>query len=275
MIIIGLASWQAAADDLSITPYIPNILSINYGIDSDEGRNTFLYTNLNLKPRHRLSLGVGSQDETVTRSEEELDSNTYLVGYSYYKHQGLQVGAEYENWGEKDKITTDTYSVFISFSVDMLSVSISPQYRDITVYTESQCSGNIDSNALKIDLDLYPADSWSVSASYTSYDYSKNRSRLLGCVDQSELFLIVARLQTVAYDYQSAIGFEYYQDTETYGIQWSQAESAIDASITHGMYTYVSSDALDDWSITFTLGRQENFDKSTTDFLQGALTYYW
>jgi len=275
LIIIGLAGERACADDLSIIPYVPNILSINYNIDSNDGRDVFLYTNLGLKPRHRLSLGLGEQNETVSESEEGLNSNTYLAGYSYYSDKGLQFGAEYENWGEKDKITTDTLSVFASFKIDMVSVAISPQFRNITVYTNSQCSGEIDSNALKINLDLYPSESWSVSAAYTSFDYSKNRSRLLSCVDPGELSLVIARLQLVAYDNQRTLGFEYYQDTETYGFQWSQSESAIDAAIVHGINAYMSTDALEDWSITVTIGIQENYDDSTTQSLQGTLTYYW
>ena len=275
LIIIGLASQRALADDLSIAPYIPDIVNISYGIDSDDGQNTYLYTNLGLLSSHRLILGIGGQDETVSRSEEELDTHTYLVGYNYYRSRDLQVGFDYENWGEQDKIITDTYSVSVSFSIDILSVSVSPQYRNITVYTDSQCSGDIDSEALKIDLSLYPSTSWSFSAGYVSYDYSKNRSRLLKCVDPDELYLIVARLQSVTYDNERALGFEYYHDTETYGLHWTQYESAIDGAITRGLNTYMSTDMLDNWSITIALGTQENIDDTTTEFLQGTLTYYW
>ena len=275
IIIIALGVRQALADDLSIVPYIPNILNVSYGVDSDDGQNSYLYTNLGVLKNHRISFGYGLQDETVSTSEEELDSTTYLVGYSYYSERRFQLGAEYEKWGETDKIITETYSVSISFNIAMLSVSVSPQFRNITVYTNSQCSGDIDSEALEVELGLFPSDSWSLSASYSSYDYSQNRTRLLSCVDPAELYLVVARLQTVAFDNQRSLGFEYYLDTETYGLKWAQDESAIDGEVTRGIQTYLTTDALNDWSITVLLGAQENIDNSTTRFIQGTLTYYW
>jgi hypothetical protein len=264
----------AAADDLSVIPYLPNFVSADYGIDSDDGDNLFLFANLRLVARQRLSLGYGRYEDTVSGSREELDSTTYLLGYSYRSQRQIQYGAEYEYWGDSDRITTDTLSVYVSMNMKSWSLSVTPQIRRIDVYSDTNCGGSIDNSAVALDVSYYANTNWSVGGGYTSYDYH-DYDELLNCDDLDENALIVSRLQTVADDNQWSISADYFFDTESVGMNWLRNESAIDGSLTKVISLYVTTDRFSDWTITLTMGRQENLDNTTTEFLNGTVGYYW
>ena len=277
LLILVCTVEQAFADDLTIVPsFIPNYFSADYGIDSDHGHSLYLFSNLAVANQHRVSIGYGAHEDTVSGSLEELDTRTYMLGYNYNLQQAIQVGAEYEFWGDNSKITTNRYSFFVSLHLDKVSFSITPQIEDIKVYTSSSnCSGSLDSKAVALEMIFYPDTRWSLNTGYTSYDYSQNYNDLLNCVDIVELPLIISRLQTVADDNEISIGLDYYIESETYGINWLRIESAVDDSSTYVTSAYATTDVFDDWSVTATFGVQENFDNTTTKFIHGTLGYYW
>lgn len=275
LLILLCCGEQALADDLTIFPQLPNYFSADYGIDSRQGRSLYLFTNLALVKGHRLSLGYGSHDDTVSGSQEELDTRTYNAGYYYNAQQFYQLGVEYEFWGERNKVTTDSYRVFLSLQVDKFSFSVTPQIYTINLYTQSSCQGSLDSRALAWALNYYPNLQWSLNSSYTTYDYNQDYGKTLDCVDNAELPIVISRLQSVADDNELSLGFDYYSDSETYGVNWSRIISAVNHLSTYVASAYASTDIFDDWSVTVTLGVQENFDNTRTKFIRGTLGYYW
>jgi len=279
---IGLISIQsvaqiALADDLSITPalYIPNLVNVDYGIDSEESRDFFLFTNLAFTPKHRISAGYGEHDEIVRGSLEELDTNTYVLGYAYYSNLNFRLGADYEHWGDENKMTTDTLSVFISLDISNFIFTVSSRYRQIEIVTESNCSGNLDNTALAADAKYFLNRNWAFTAGYATFDYSNDRDELLGCVAPEEIPFLVARLKSVADDNQVLLGVNFYINTETFSLDWARIESAIDGDMTYVTTAYAATDVFDDWTLALTLGTQENYDDTTTDFIKGSVTYYW
>jgi hypothetical protein len=274
LVLLSIAE-QSCADDLSIVPYLPNFFSADYGTDSDHGRNLFLFGNFALANQHRLSLGYGTYNDTVAGSQEELQTDTLSVGYSYSTQSNTQYGVQYEQWGDPDRITTDTVSLYASLNISKWSFSVTPELRKIEVYNASGCDGIIDSNAAALDAVFYPNDQWTLSGTFKAYDYRQDYADLINCVDIAELPLIISRLQTVADDTQLSFGVDYNFAEETIGMNRVKIDSAIDDSTTDITSIYVTSDVFTDWSITLTLSRQNNFDQTTTRFIHGTVGYYW
>jgi hypothetical protein len=271
-----LVSQPAVADDLSISPpYIPNLINLEYGGDSDEGRDFFLFTSLSFAPGHRLSLSYGNRDETVRDTLEALDTSTYAAGYAYHSFRKYRLGIDIEHWGDEDKVTTDTGSVFLALDLHDFTFTLSPQYRQIEIFTDTTCSGSIDNTALAVDVKYYPNKFLGFSAAYVTFDYSKERDALLGCAESEDIPFLVGRLKSVADDNQLLLGVNFFWNTETYALDWVRVESAIDGDTTYIMTAYIATDWFDEWTLGLTVGTQDNYDDTTTNFVKGAITYYW
>ena len=278
---IGLVCTQSVpqivfADDLTITaPYIPNLLNVEYGIDSDEGRDLYLFTSIAIAPGQRIFLGYGNRDETVRGTLEALDTNTYTAGYAFHSNRKFRLGIDFEHWGDENKITTDTGSVFLALDYYDFTFTVSPQYRQIEVFSDTNCSGTIDNTALALDAKYFPNKYLAFSAGYVTFDYSKERDALLDCAVSEDIPFLVGRLKSVADDNQLLLGINFFLNTETLALDWARVESAIDGDFTYILTAYVATDTFDDWTLGLTIGTQENYDDTTTDFIKGSVTYYW
>ena len=265
----------SAQDDLSIIQYIPDFVTLNYVRDNDHGVDTFIYANLGLTMEDRLIVGVGEQTETVTRSEEELDNKTYLIGYTYFPHNRANYGIEYEHWGDSAKVTTDSLSAVLSFNFGTYALSLNPKYRIIDVTNESQCEESIYSSSVKVDLGVDFNPDFTFTLGYAAYDYSDNLDEIVNCVSNVESLLVESRVESVANDSEVSVSLDYYLDDETYGISAAHGNTALNNLVSKTISLYVSSDRLDDWTLTATTGITENTDDSTTLFLGMTITYYW
>jgi len=273
---LHLSLQPAQADDLSISaPHIPSLINVEYGVDSDEGRDIFLFTSLAVVPEHRLSLTYGDRDETVRDTLEALDTNTYAAGYAFHSIEHYRLGIDFEHWGDEDKITTDTLSAFIALDWYDFTFTVSPQYRQIDIFTDSDCNGSIDNTAVAFDIKYYPNRYLGFSAAYVTFDYSKERDALLGCAESEDIPFLVGRLKTVADDSQLLLGINLFLNTETYSLDWARVESAIDGDTTDILSAYIATDRLDEWTLGLTIGTHDNYDDTTTEFIKGSATYYW
>ena len=267
----------AIADDLSIdpAPYFPSFVNVDYGVDSEESRDFFIFTNLAVALNNRFSIGYGHHNEIVRGSLEELDTNTYVLGYTYFANIDFRFGVDYEHWGDEEKITTDTFSAFVSFDISNFILTFSPQYRQIEIITESNCSGSLDNTALAADAKYFINRNWAITAGYATFDYSNERDELLGCVAEEEIPFLVARLKSVADDNQVLLGVNLYINTEHFSLDWARIESAIDGDMSFVTTAYAATDVFDDWTLALTVGNVENYDDTTTSFIKGSVTHYW
>jgi len=270
-----LPGTVSAEDDLSILQYVPNIITVDYGLDNDHGRDFFLNTNLGIRLRERLILGLGKQKERVTPSNEDLENRTYLAGYHYLPTYQSKIGAEYENWGDSDKATVDSIRVILAFNAGKFAITVTPEYRSIVIKNNSGCDDEIDSSSAKIELSADVRDDFSLNLSYVSYDYSNNLTQLGSCVSGSEVLDVDSRIDSVADETQESLGGDYYDSTETYGINFSRARTALSHISTKSISAYASTDQFSDWTLMITGGTRENLDQSTTLFIVGSVTYYW
>ena len=264
-----------AVDDLSIIQFIPNYLSIDYGLDNDHGKSTFFFANLGLTTKDRLIFGVGKQEETVSGSDETLDNRTYLLGYNYLPYALAQIGAEYEFWGDNDKVAIDSFRINLAVSVQKFAIVVTPEFRRIKVDNDSQCDEDIDSRSAKIDLSLEVSEKYTINTSYVSFDYSDNLTELGNCVLVSERLEIESRIDSVANDEELTVGFDYFENTVTYGVELSTAKTALFSQDSKTLTLVASTDRYDDWTLTARAGATENTDGSSTLFITGTVTYYW
>lgn len=271
-----LALQSARADDLSIdAPYIPSLINVEYGVDSDQGRDLAVFVNLAVAPGQRVSFTYGARDETVRDTQEGLNTNTYAVGYAYHSRKNYRVGVDYEHWGEDNKIITDTLSVYAALDWQQFTFTISPEVRRINIYTDAECSGSIDNTAMNYDVKYYPNRNWGISMAYVTFNYSSERDDLLGCATSEDIPYLVGRLKTVADDNQLLLGINLFLNTESYSLDWARVESAIDGDTTYILSAFISTDRLDDWTLSLRIGTQDNYDNTTTNFVAGSVTYYW
>jgi len=271
-----LWSQPIRADDLSLeAPYIPSLINVEYGADSDEGRTLAVFVNLAVKPGHRVSFTYGDRNETVRDTQEALNTNTYGIGYAYHSRKYYRLGVDYEHWGEENKIITDTLSAYVALDWREFTFTISPEVRRTSVYTDAECSGSIDNTAMNYDVKYYPNRNWGISAAYTTFNYSSEREDLLGCATSEDIPYLVGRLKTVADDNQVLLGINLFSNTESYSLDWARVESAIDGDTTYILSAFISTDRLDEWTLSLRIGTQDNYDDTTTNFVAGSVTYYW
>lgn len=264
-----------ADDDLSILQYIPNYLSIDYGLDNDHGQDMFIFANLGLTLKDRVLFGIGRQTETVSRSEETLDNKTYLLGYTYLPYSFTQIGLEYEYWGDTDKVTVDSFRLVLAFNFGNFAITVTPEFRKIKANNQSQCDEDIDSGSARINLSIDVGQNYTVNTSYVSYDYSDNLTELGNCVSSAEQLEVESRIDSVADDTQVAVGLDYYSGDDSYGASIFQAKTALFSQKYETLSFYASTDRFDDWTLTATTGVIENTDDSSTLFITGTVTYYW
>lgn len=270
-----LISSASAQDDLSVIHYIPDFVSFDYGLDNDHGRSTFIFANLGITNEDRLLLGIGDQLETVSGSEEDLDNETYLLGYSYLPSYEKQFSVEYEHWGDSAKVTVNTLRAVLGFNAGFFAITVTPEYRQINVKNDSQCDDQIDSGSARIALSVDLNPEYTFNVSYVSYDYSNNLTALGDCVSNAETLEVQSRIDSVSDDNQLSLGLDYYQDSESYGGSLLRSKTALSGLRSSVLSVYASTDRYDDWSLTVTTGIIENTDDSTTLFLNGGATYYW
>lgn len=264
-----------AQDDLTIFQYIPDIVTLNYSRDNDHGRETFVMANFGLTLKDRLIIGVGEQTETVTRSEEALDNETYQLGYTYLAQSDSNYGVEYEHWGDNSKVTTDSLKLIFSYNFGKYAVSVTPQYQIIEISNDSQCDEAIYSRSARADLSVDFNPEFTFLFGYAAFDYSDNLSEIIDCVATSEALGVESRVESVANDSEVTVGLDYYVDTETYGVSATHANTALNSLVSRTVAVYASTDKFDDWTLTATAGITENTDDSTTLFMSGTVTYYW
>lgn len=265
----------AVGDDLTVFNYVPNFLTVDYSRDNDHGRSTYVSANLGLTYKDRLLVGIGEDVQTLSGSEEDLDNKTYLLGYSYIPGSRMQFGAEYERWGDSSKVTVDTIRLNLAFRGENFAVLVTPDYRKINVDNESQCDTNIYSHSVSVGLIIDINSELSFNIGHVPYKYSDNLTELGDCVDNAEELEVKSRIDSVADDSLTYVGLDYYLDSETYGANASQSETALFGLNSKTLSVYVSTDRYDDWTLTATAGITDNTDDSTSTFITGTVTYYW
>lgn len=264
-----------AEDDLSVIHYIPNFVTVDIGRDNESNHSTFLYGNLGLTHEDRLVVGLGEDVQSVSGLDENLDNTTYLLGYSYIPQSTMQLGAEFERWGNSSDVLTHTLRFVFSFSAENFFITVTPEFGKITVNNNSQCDDDINSRSARLDLSFDINPEYTFNVGYVSYDYSSNLTGLGACVDNVEVLEVESKIDSVADDNQMDVGLDYFVDTETYGGNFQQAKTALYRLDYRTVTFYASTDRLDNWTLTATVGITENTDDSTTRFLSGTVTYYW
>jgi len=290
---ICLSGTAVYADDLSVTEeslsvHTRSVLTSGYSVDSDGGQSLSFNANLAIGTWQHLILGLVGNDQTLAASGEQLETNTYLIGYTIDLKSNGSLGVEYEQWGDEGELITDTIRLPLGWDAQNWSFTLMPQRREILLDTERGRQFEVTSNGLALDIDYLGFDQWFLGVSYLINDYSEdlvaarhnardfcvNRTiRIFPCLE------IVAsyfnRLQSVTDNNQLSLAASYYAGANTVGISWQRNESEIDASLTYATTLHLSTDLLDSWSLTLIVGQQYNVDNSTTEFIGGSLSYFW
>lgn len=269
-------------DDLSIgQPVLPSLLSVDFGVDSDKGQDVTLLGDFTVSNRHRISAGLSDNRSTVSTSDEDLETNSFSIGYTYISIDETHNNFQYEKWGDSEKLETETFRANIVFDVkDNTLISLEPLVRKITVFGADPAgnSGNIkdsiaDMTSIGFGLgySYFPVGKWSYGVSYKFYHYSDDPQSLATNDD----LLALGRLQIVADKNQFSTSLNYYKGTEVYGFSWMRSESSIDSDLWFVTSLSITSDVLDFWTMGITGGWQNNIDDTVTGFISGSITYYW
>ncbi|NOZ54666.1 MAG: hypothetical protein GXP08_16280 [Gammaproteobacteria bacterium] len=272
---ISLPFSAVIADDLSLSEPL-SILTSSYSLDSNGGQNLFLYVNLTIKAQQSLMLGLGGSNQTLLASNEQRETNTYLIGYAVAAGRSVTFGLEYERWGEEETLIMDVLRFNLGVDVQDWSLTVTPQWRKIILDMEVRNRQfEVVSSGLALDIDYLGIDQWFLSIGYRINNYSKDLVVDKRKINNRIFLSFFNQLQSVTDRKQLSLGVGYYIDTETLGISWLRAESAIDTSETGTVTLFFSSDLLNDWSVTLSLGQQYYVGGANAEFLGGSLTYYW
>lgn len=253
---------------------LPASVSLDYGWDSETGRN--YYTNLDFPVfEKRLLLSGGKNTSLNSETNEEESSTSYSIGIFNDGRDTLGLGVEYRSWNFENIVEINSLRGTIELNFPDVVFSLTPQFRNIS-YTDTvtflnnsrELDIHIDSSGYNTSLIIYmPADIW-VSGAYAAHQYN---DEIFAFNSRRSFFEIAAqqnsivRLSPVVLD--NTYGLEKNRSSADIGVDfkqtgisigWSESVSAVDeeSSTTTNGKIYWRMDK--HWQISLSGGVQSN-----------------
>lgn len=244
-------------------------------VDSDRAYMEFSAA----KDAHTFSLGAGTT--SLAEDSVELDPNIYNVSYNNQMNTDWDIGVRYERWGASERIWTDTYNLDLGFNHADWRFVLSPEYRDIELYSQPRGSSSIrvsrsfHSTAVAMDVHYYGFDPLEITLSGKAYDYSINPEFF-----NNPLAGRVLSLQALSYsrgltDYYTAIELAYNFLHQRIGFEQTRIESAVD-----GAHSDISTVRIDyysqsSWILSLEAGYSEVSSGGDLTYGLAGITYNW
>jgi len=226
---------------------------------------------------HSFSVGLGTS--SLREENTELDPNIYNFSYNYEIDKSWDIGTRYERWGASERIWTDTFNLELGINSGDWRFLISPEYRDIQLYSQPRRGRRISrsfySTALALDVNYFGFDPFEITVRGKLYDYSIN----------PEIFdrPFVGRslsLQALSYsrgltDYYASAELAYNFLKQRIGFEQTRIKSAVDAA--HSDLSTVRLDYFSQSSWMLSLEAGYSKVSSGGDLIYGlaGVTYSW
>lgn len=227
---------------------VPASISVDFGWDSESGKNYFSSLDLPVFEQ-RLLLSGGQNTSLNTITDEQETSTSYSVGIFSDARDKLGLGVEYRSWKFEESVEINALRGTIEVNYPAVIFSFTPMFRNIafkdTVRTLSgprEVEAHIDSSGYNANLTFYMPENVWLSGAYASHIYNDE----IFFLSQSRSFFDLIQTQTSLMHLSPAVlnntyGLEKNRksvnlglDFESTGISvgWSESVSAVDAEKT-------------------------------------------
>ena len=269
LILLQLSSATWASETL------PSRLSLDFGLDEENGRSTTLDVDYALMAEFRLALSA-SRSESV-----DFDSERFRIALESDPLAPAQIGLSYESWDSEGEFTIDTIGALFSVYAEQWSLSISPVQRDIKIaatnWRGQPIEVSLSSTGLTLSLSHFMPNGFQVGLSYSLYDYSKDVTQL----DPARRPVLTSFISPIALsqaqgldDHNLYLDLGYLFETTFFGLTIGQSQSAVDEQKTHMVLINSAIPLTDEWELGVSVGRQKSEDDAIT-FGNMGLTLYW
>jgi len=226
---------------------------------------------------HSFSLGAGTS--SLSEDSAELDPNVYNFSYNYEVDKSWDIGTRYERWGASERIWTDTFSLKLGFNYENWRFQVSPEYRDIELYSQERqgrrLSRSFNSTALALDVSYYGFDPFEITVRGKAYDYSINPK-----IFDRPFVGRTLTLQALSYsrgltDYYASAELAYNFLQQRIGFEQTRIESAVD-----GAHSDISTVRLDyfsqsSWILSLEAGYSDVSSGDSLVYGLAGVTYNW
>ncbi len=156
-------------------------LWLEYGRNSTGGDDAYLEAAFDLaqnRREHRLTLGAGG----TLGNGDGPDTTLFIAAFAHRIERPVFPELRYQFWGERQSFTTQTVSPSLTWYGHRGLLRLSPQVREITIYTTAPRASRpkitTSSYGLGADLVIYLGERWELSARGTRHLYADDPALL-------------------------------------------------------------------------------------------------
>ena len=249
----------------------PSNMTFEYGEDEQNGSSRLLDVNLALKTGGQFLFGFGEDNQKT--STGQIDSGFIYLGIGSNPRKPLSVKALIEYSGKEDQLTVLSGSLPITSKDENTTITFTPVYRLIDIYTLGNKKINVTSPAYGLTGTVYIGNYARLMGSAFYYDYSRNVGALTNFIiyrNFSQPTLLQAS-SLLDRKYLIETGMDY----ETFGwsVGWSNSISAVDKMESEYVYATMDVFLSEVWSVSATYGEYLDTPEQEDNFTAIALTY--
>lgn len=268
--LVGVLAVTSAAGADENDPRLSSRVTLDLGRSSSDTQRAGLDADVGLSNLGRLQLGIGRS--RFKNSTSELQTTSFRAGYQSDPLEEWSFGGSFENWGTRDKLTTNTLRGLAVWSPSDWEFGLEPEVKTIqwTVVNRNrriQASGS----GLTVRVGYYGVKSLSLGISASGYQYSERMDTIL----ESGYFYDEA-LDLAAGFPKSVVGANagYRVDWFSFGLNASVVRYQFVEENSRSASLRLSADLSKSWGVSIE-GGQSRSDTSTTNFSSIAFSYLW
>ena len=226
-------SLLCASAPLQALDELPSLLSVEWSA-GDDGRSD-LYLDLDLAiggPRLLFS----AVQTRIDNEFSDYSTQSFLIGMVNDPLQTLNYGAELEQWGRADHITSTTVRGFLAYNSLDWTLAIRPQWRNIVLSTSDLCrrfptcpdEWRIESYGIRVDGNYYWG-AWGFALGLSAHDYDRDLAPLATNPWVIRLFSPLALELAMGFeDYGMSAGLRYAFRRALLSVDEYRSVSAVD-----------------------------------------------
>lgn len=210
------------------------IFSLSYMQDSNDSSFSDMGVGIQMYDTAEFSFYAGK--ETISDTKGDIETGLYGFGVGSLNGEQADIAINFDYWGKQEELTVATWSLPISFYLMDWTVGITPEFRDIALWTNSFSGTRRKFGRTSKGIQArithhrwYPFEWW---IEYANYSYNSNISglntRLAGLIFSNTSL----QLSSSFIDYRTALAMRYYFDLFQLELKYGQSVSAVDQSRT-------------------------------------------